>query len=128
MSKSKTAELHLDAFRDFLSEKIKGYDAVIIAEDKNIHLTGIVGIVQEVSKGLLPMYIGRTALELANIKSKTTANKINAFWIFDNKHNCTDDEPRYEQLIFKWQLEEGNLLVSSSHRLVGTIHHRGFQS
>ena len=125
---SKAVELQLGAFRDFLSEKIKGYDAVVIAEDKNIYLTGIVGIVQEVSLGLLPMYIGRTALELANIKKKLISTNINAFWIFDNKHNCIDDEPRCEQLVFKWQVEEGNLLVSSSHRLVGTIHHRGFQS
>ena len=125
---SKAVEIHLASFRDFLSEKIKGYDAVAISEDKNIFLTGIVGIVQEVSLGLLPMYIGRTALELANIKKKLTRENINAFWIFDNKHNCMDDEPRYEQLVFKWKLEEGNLLVSSSHRLVGKIRHRGFQS
>ena len=127
MPESKTAALHLDAFRDFLSEKIKGYDAVIIAEDKNIHLTGIVGIVQEVSEGLLPMYIGRTALELANIKTKLTNDNINAFWIFDNKHNCVDDEPRYQQLVFSWEVQDGNILVKSSHELVGKIRHRGFQ-
>lgn len=127
MTESKNAQLQRDAFRDFLSEKIKGHDAVVIAEDKNLHLAGTVGIVQEVSQGMIPMYIGRTALELANIKTKLTAENINAFWIFDNKHNCVDDEPRYQQLVFSWEVQDGNILVKSSHELVGKIRHRGFQ-
>jgi len=49
MTESKNAQLQRDTLRDFLSEKIKGYDAVVIAEDKNLHLAGTVGIVQEVS-------------------------------------------------------------------------------
>jgi len=127
MPESKFAELQRNAFRDFLSEKIKGYDAVVIAEDKNLHLAGIVGIVQEVSQGMIPMYIGRTALELGNIKTKLTAENINAFWIFDNKHNCVDDEPRCQQLVFNWEVQNGNLLVKSSHCLLGEVCHRGFQ-
>ena len=127
MTESKNAELQRDAFRDFLSEKIKDYDAVVIAEDKNLHLAGTVGIVQEISQGMIPMYIGRTALELANIKTKLTAENINAFWIFDNKHNCVDDEPRYQQLVFSWEVQDGNILVKSSHALVGKIRHRGLQ-
>ena len=128
MSESKSAELQRNAFRDFLSEKVKDYDAVVIAEDKNIHLAGIVGIVQEVSQGMMPMYIGRTALELANIKTKLTAENINAFWIFDNKHNLTDDEPRYQQMVFSWEVQDGNILVKSSHELIGEVKHRGFQA
>ena len=127
MTESKNAQLQRDAFCDFLSEKIKDYDAVVIAEDKNLHLAGIVGIVQEVSQGMIPMYIGRTALELANIKTKLTAENINAFWIFDNKHNCVDDEPRCQQLVFNWEVQNSNFLVKSSNRLLGEVRHRGFQ-
>ena len=127
MPELKSVELQRNAFRDFLSEKIKGHDAVVVAEDKNIHLTGIVGIVQEVSQGMIPMYIGRTALELANIKTKLINDNLNAFWIFDNKHNLTDDEPRYQQMVFSWEVQDGNILVKSSHELIGAVKHRGFQ-
>lgn len=127
MPESAKVKQSIQSFKDYLSEKVSSYDAIVIGEDKNIDLAGIVGIIQEVSKGLLPIFIGRTALELANIKAKITANSINAFWIFDNKHNLTDDEPRGEQLVFDWQLKDGSLLVTSSYSLVGKIRHRGLE-
>lgn len=127
MPESARIKASIQAFQDYLSEAIKDKDAIVIGEDKNIHLTGVVGILLEVTKGLIPLFIGRTVLELANIKAKITANSINAFWIFDNKHNLTDDEPRGEQLVFDWQLKDGSLLVTSSYSLVGKIRHRGLQ-
>jgi hypothetical protein len=118
----------IESFKAYLSEALQGKDAVVIGEDKNIYLAGIVGIVQEVGQGLLPIYIGRTALQLAKIKTKIAMAEIDALWVFDNKHNLTDDEPRGEQLVFDWGLKDGSLLVSSSYSLVGKIRHRGFQS
>ena len=41
MSKSKNTDLQRNAFQDFFTEKIKSYDTVIIAKDKNIYLTGV---------------------------------------------------------------------------------------
>jgi hypothetical protein len=118
----------IESFKAYLSEALQGKDAVVIGEDKNIYLAGIVGIVQEVADGLLPIYIGRTALQLAKIKTKIAMAEIDALWVFDNKHNLTDDEPRGKQLVFDWELKDGSLLVSSSYSLVGKIRHRGFQS
>ena len=122
------AHLSINAFKDFFSETLPHYDAVVIGEDKNIYLAGIVGIVQEVTEGLTPLYIGRTALQLAKIKSKIMKAEINAFWIFDSKHNLTDDEPRGEQLVFDWEMKDDQLLVKSSYSLVGKVRHQGFQS
>lgn len=96
--------------------------------DKNIYLAGVVGIVLEVTKGLVPLFIGRSAVELANIAKVLKASKANYLMIFDSKHNLTDDEPRGEQLVFDWRIKDDAIMVSSSYSLVGKIRHRGFQS
>ncbi len=119
----------IQSFKDYLSEAIQGKTAILIAEDKNIYLTGIIGIVLEITKGMLPLFIGRSALELARIKSLLQETEADYLTIFDSKNNLTDDEPRGEQLIFNWNLDEnGCISVASSYSLVGKINHRGFQS
>ena len=65
MPESAKIKQSIQAFKDYLSEKVSSYDAVVIGEDKNIYLAGIVGIIQEVSKGLLSIFIGRTALAIS---------------------------------------------------------------
>lgn len=127
MAESETTKAATASFRAFLSEKWRDYDAVVIAEDKNIYLQGVIGIVQAVTKGQLPMYIARSVIELKEIKVLVTTKAINVFYIFDNKENLTDDEPRGEQVVFKWYLHDGHLMVSSDYTLVGKIRHRGLQ-
>lgn len=127
MTESTTIKTATESLKAYLSELLKAYDAVVIAEDKNIYLVGVVGIVQEVTRGLLPMYIARSVTELRDIKAKVDANGLDVFYIFDNKENLTDDEPRGEQVAFRWELKDGNLMVSSDYTLVGEIQHRGLQ-
>lgn len=116
-----------ESFKQYLSEAIQGKTAILLAIDKNIYLQGVVNIVQEVTRGMLPFFIGRTPVELANITSVLKESKADYLTIIDNKHNLTDDEPRGEQLVFDWQLKDGSLLVTSSYSLVGKIRHRGLQ-
>ena len=127
MTESTTIKTATESLKAYLSESLKAYDAVVIAEDKNIYLVGVVGIVQEVTQGLLPIYIARSVTELRDIKAKVDANWLDVFYIFDNKENLTDDEPRCEQVAFRWELKDGNLMVSSDYTLVREIRHRGLQ-
>ena len=128
MAESEKVKQAKESFKQYLSEAIKGKTAILIGEDKNIYLTGIVGIVLEVTKGMLPLFIGRNAVELANVTQVLRASDADYLTIFDSKHNLTDDEPRGEQLVFDWHVKDDSLMVSSSYNLVGEIKHRGWQS
>ena len=128
MAESEKVKQAKESFKQYLSEAIKGKTAILIGEDKNIYLTGIVGIVLEVTKGMLPLFIGRNAVELANVTQVLRASDADYLTIFDSKHNLTDDEPRGEQLVFGWHVKDDSLMVSSSYNLVGEIKHRGWQS
>ena len=116
-----------ESFKQYLSEAIQGKTAIVLGIDKNIYLQGVVNIIQEVTRGMLPLFIGRSVHELANITKVLKASNADYLSVFDNKHNLTDDEPRGEQLIFDWEAKDGSLMVSSSYSLVGKIRHRGLQ-
>lgn len=116
-----------ESFKDYLSETIQGKTAIVLGIDKNIYLQGVVNIIQEVTKGLIPLFIGRSVCELANINQLLKAGKADYLIIFENKHNLTDDEPRGEQLVFDWHVKDDAVMVTSSYSLVGKIRHRGLQ-
>ena len=128
MAESAKTKQAKESFKQYLSEAIQDKTAILIGVDKNIYLTGVVGIILEVTKGMVPLFIGRSALELANITQVLKASKADYLTIFDSKHNLTDDEPRGEQLVFDWHVKDGSVMVTSSSSLVGKIRHRGFQS
>ena len=128
MAESVKVKQARESFKQYLSESIQDKTAILMGIDKNIYLAGVVGIVLEVTKGLIPLFIGRSAVELANITKVLQASKENYLTIFDSKHNLTDDEPRGEQLVFDWHIKDDAIMVSSSYSLVGKIRHRGFQS
>ena len=70
MAESAKIKQSIESFKQYLSEVVKDKEAIIIGEDSNIHLAGVVGIVQEVTDGLIPLFIGRTGL-FNFLKSKT---------------------------------------------------------
>lgn len=127
MLESSKVKQSIQSFKDYLSEAIQGKTAIVLGIDKNIYLQGVVNIIQEVTRGMLPLFIGRSVHELANITQVLKTSNADYLSVFDNKHNLTDDEPRGEQLVFDWQLKDGSLLVTSSYSLVGKIRHRGLQ-
>jgi hypothetical protein len=133
----------IESFKQFLSEAIKDKEAIHLGEDGDIYLAGVVGIVQEVTQGLLPLYLSRTLAQAAMITRKLKAKNINYLTIFSNKHNLTDDEPRGEQMLFEWGYSSdfypdktewlnldnqgnGPIMIKSSFSLVGKIRHRGW--
>ena len=127
MSESSKVKQARESFKQYLSESIQDKTAIVLGIDKNIYLQGVVNIIQEVTRGMLPLFIGRSVHELANITKVLKASNADYLSVFDNKHNLTDDEPRGEQLIFDWEAKDGSLMVSSSYSLVGKIRHRGLQ-
>ncbi len=125
MSESAKIKQAKESFKQYLFEALQGKSAIMVGIDKNIYLTGVIGIVLEVTKGMLPLFIGRTVAELVNITNVLRESGGDYLKIFDNKHNITDDEPRDEQLVFDWEVKNGDILVTSSYHLVGKIRHRG---
>jgi len=129
MPESAKVQQSVESFKAYLSEAIQGKTAILIGEDKNIYLAGVIGIVLEITHGIIPLFIGRSAIEIANIQTILKDSKADYLTIFDSKHNLTDDEPRGEQLVFDWKVNEnGQVTVKSSYSLVGEVKHRGFQS
>ena len=118
------------SFRAYLNESITDKTAIVLWIDKNIHLVGLVDIVQEITQGLIPLFIARTPKQYARIQSIfKQVSQANVLSIFEIKHNLTDDEPRLEQLIFDWSVNEDGILdVKTSYSLVGQVRHRGWQS
>jgi len=118
------------SFRAYLTEVIADKTAIALWIDKNIHLVGLVSIVQEVTQGLTPLFIARTPKQYAQIQSIfKQAPDANVLSIFEVKHNLEDDEPRREQLIFDWAVNKNSTLdVKTSCSLVGKVRHRGWKS
>ena len=142
MSETAVTQQSIESFKQYLSEAIKDKEAILLGEDGNMYLAGVVGIVQEVTEGLIPLFIARTVSQIAKIKQKLEAENYNYLTILDSKHNLTDDEPRGEQMVFKWGFskdiysekhkwfnleanEKSPIMVASSFSLVGQIRHRG---
>ena len=129
MAESVKTEQAIESLKAYLSEALQGKTAILIGEDKNIHLTGVIGIILEITHGQIPLFIGRTATEIANIKTILQDTQAEYLTIFDTKHNQTDDEPRGEQTVFDWHVNDnGSINITSSYSLVGEVKHRGWQS
>ena len=91
VAKSAKIKQSIEAFKQFLSEAIQDKDAILLGEDGNIYLAGVVGIVQEVTQGLIPLYLSRTLAQAARITRKLKFENINYLTIYSNKHNQTQN-------------------------------------
>ena len=129
MAESAKTEQSIQSLKAYLFEALQGKTAILIAEDKNIYLTGVIGVILEITNGQIPLFIGRTAAEIANLKTILQETQAEYLTIFDTKHNQTDDEPRGEQTVFDWHVNDnGSINITSSYSLVGEVKHRGWQS
>ena len=48
------------ALHKIITTKAIRYDAIVIGEDQNMNLYGVVSIVQEATQGKIPLYIGKS--------------------------------------------------------------------
>ncbi|GGG06281.1 MULTISPECIES: hypothetical protein [Cysteiniphilum] len=99
-----------------LTSSLEAYDAIIIAEDKNTYIHGVIDAVQKVNeKYLLPIYIAKTTSQLARLKQKLDATALRTFYILDNKYTIEENEPKGQELIEQWQLENDCVMITSSY-------------
>lgn len=105
-----------DEMLKLLTSRLDDYDAIIIAEDKNTYIHGVIDLVQKVNNQfLLPIYLAKTTSQLARLKQKLGASGMRTFYILDNKYDIEENEPKGQELIKQWQLEEDCIMVTSSY-------------
>ena len=105
----------IERFTAFLSEKLQDQDAVIISDyyalatSQRFVDSGIIGIVQAVTDGLLPIYIARHIVQFSNIKEKLEKQGLSSFIILEDKGSSGNIQ--HDQLVggklidFDWTLE-----------------------
>ena len=96
-----------------LSERLNKYNAIVIAEDASLYMAGAVCLVQELTKGLKPIYIARTARELQVIHLELVNGNINAFFIMDNNFKRELNEPLGRDLIKKLAIEHNCIMLTN---------------
>ncbi|MBK2125672.1 hypothetical protein [Fangia hongkongensis] len=104
-----------------LSSRLKEYDAIIIGEDKEVYISGMVPVVHEANiNHMLPIYIARTTSQLGKLKSKLDGAGLRVFYILDNRYTIEEDEPTGQELIDLWHIENDCVLVTSSYLEIST--------
>jgi hypothetical protein len=105
-----------DEMLKLLTSRLDDYDAIVIAEDKSTYTHGVIDLIQKANKQfLLPVYLAKTTSQLARIKQKLDASGMRTFYILDNKYDIEENEPKGQELIKQWQLEEDCIMVTSSY-------------
>ncbi|WP_440993602.1 hypothetical protein [Cysteiniphilum litorale] len=108
---------------DMLRERLTNYDAIVIGEDKQMYISGIVPVIHDANvKHMLPIYIARTTTQLHSIKSKLDQTNLKAFYVLDNKYTIEKDEPTGQELIEQWRIESDCILVTSSYLEINSTH------
>ncbi|WP_440617843.1 hypothetical protein [Cysteiniphilum sp. 6C5] len=109
---TKNGDSSLERFKVYLSEQLQNKEAVILSEyyalatTKRFVDTGLIGVIQEVTAGLLPIYIALDILQFSHIKEKLEMQGVSSFIIFEDKANIKQDQLASEKLIdFDWQPE-----------------------
>ena len=104
-----------------LANKAICYDAIVIGEDQNASLYGIIFAVQEATQGKIPLYIGKSIDQLEAIRHKLINNGLRAFYLLDNKYNPNTTEPQGQNLIKEWQIEQDVVLITSDYKYIKDV-------
>ncbi|GGF93003.1 MULTISPECIES: hypothetical protein [Cysteiniphilum] len=101
---------------NMLRERLTNYDAIVVGEDKQIYISGIVPVIHTANvKYMLPIYIAQTTIELAKLKIKLDKLGLRVIYILDNKYDIEQNEPTGQELIKLWHIENDSVLVTSSY-------------
>ena len=113
MSSVKTGKQQL---KKILTNKTIRYDAIVIGEDQNMSLYGVISIVQEATQGKMPLYIGKSVHQLRIIHHQLINDVIRAFYLLDNKYDIDTTEPQGQNLIKEWRIEDHVVLITSDYK------------
>jgi len=107
-----------ESLDQILSNNAIRYDAIVIGEDQNISLYGVISIVQEATQGKMPLYIGKSVHQLRIIHHQLINDGIRAFYLLDNKYDINTTEPQGQNLIKEWRIEDCVVLITSDYQYI----------
>lgn len=108
----------MSALNQILTTKAIRYDAIVIGEDQNMSLYGVISAVQETTQGKIPLYIGKSVHQLRIIHHQLINDGIRAFYLLDNKYDINTTEPQGQNLIKEWRIEEHVVLITSDYQYI----------
>lgn len=114
------------ALQKIITAKAIRYDAIVIGEDQNMNLYGVISVVQEATQGKIPLYIGKSVHQLRVIYRQLINDGLRAFYLLDNKYDLNTTEPQGQKLIKEWRIEEHVVLITSDYQYIKDVPYRVF--
>ena len=105
-----------ESLNQILTTKAMRYNAIVIGEDKNMSLYGVISAVQEATQGKIPLYIGKSINQLRAIRHQLINEGLRAFYLLDNKYEPETTEPQGQNLIKEWRIENDVVLITSNYQ------------
>ena len=99
----------------------KSYKAIVIGEDQNRSLYGVISAVQEATQGTIPLYIGKSVHQLRVIHHQLINEGLRAFYLLDNKYDPNTTEPQGQNLIKEWRIENHVVLITSDYKYIKDV-------
>lgn len=118
MAESAKIKQSIESFKQYLSEVVKDKEAIVIGEDQNISLYGVISVVQEATQGKIPLYIGKSVHQLRVICRQMINDGLRAFYLLDNKYDINATEPQGQNLIKEWRIEDHVVLITSDYQYI----------
>ena len=118
MAESAKIKQSIESFKQYLSEVVKDKEAIVIGEDQNISLYGVISVVQEATQGKIPLYIGKSVHQLRVICRQMINDGLRAFYLLDNKYDINATEPQGQNLIKEWCIEDHVVLITSDYQYI----------
>ena len=110
--------LEKTTLHQILTTKAIRYDAIVIGEDQNMSLYGVISVVQEATQGKMPLYIGKSIHQLRVIHNQLINDGLRAFYLLDNKYDSNTTEPQGQNLIKEWRIEDHVVLITSDYKYI----------
>ena len=107
-----------DSLKKILTTKAIRYDAIVIGEDQNMSLYGVISAVQKATQGKIPLYIGKSVHQLRVIHNQLINDGLRAFYLLDNKYDLNTNEPQGQNLIKEWRIEDCVVLITSDYQYI----------
>ena len=104
-----------------LTTKANRYNAIVIGEDQNASLYGVISIVQEATQRKMPLYIGKSVHQLRVIHHQLINDGLRAFYLLDNKYDINTTEPQGQNLIKEWHIENHVALITSDYKYIKDV-------
>ena len=104
-----------------LTTKAIRYQAIVIGEDQNTSLHGVISVIQEATQGRIPFYIGKSIHQLRFIRHQLLNDGLRAFYLLDKKYDLNTLEPQGQNLIKAWRIEGHVVFITSDYQYIKDV-------